>query len=130
MVVVGGTNQVRDALEQRCLVHAGGVARHLQVLVHLFVEAFRHHGAHRVADGAQVLRRDCGRVEFDGVEAGLEGARGVEKRLAPDVAQVVRGVGGDEQDPAAAGGEADGGGGGDGRLADATFAAEEHDWGV
>ena len=128
VVVFGPSNQVGDALEQRRLVHAGGVARHFQVPVHFAVEALRHHRAHGAADGAQVLLRDGGRVELDGVEAWLEGDGGVVKRLAPDVAEVVGGVGGDEQDAATARGEADGGGGGDGGFAHAAFAADEPDW--
>ena len=119
-------HEFRHAFQHRRLVHAGGVARQVQVAADFGVHAFRHHCPHGLFNVGEVAFGGGGGVEFDDGKPGFEFGRSVGERHVPDVAEVVRRVGGHQQYAPAGFGEAYRGGGGDGCFANPAFAAEEH----
>lgn len=123
-------DQLRHPLEHRRLVGARGAAGEVHVLVDLAVEGAGHEPLEGGGDVAQVLVGGRVGVDLDAVDRSA--ARPVGQRRdpvadapLPQVAEVVGGVGRDDEDAPAGAGGVEGDRRGEGRLADPALPAEE-----
>ena len=126
-IVVGEPldNGVRDAFEQRRFVHAGGIAGQCHVLIDLTGEMRRHQPTQRAAYLVEVLANGLVGVELQTVQPGRQTHDVRTDRAIPQVPEVVRRIGGDQQHPATGPRLLERRGGSDRGLADAALATDE-----
>ena len=90
-------HQLRDALEQRRLVHARRIARQRQVPVDLARQVRGHQLAQCIADLGEVRVDGRGRIDLDRIEPVRQRLRLRADAALPQVAKVVGRVGGHQQ---------------------------------
>ncbi len=117
----------RDALQKRGLHHARCLAGLRQMPAHLAAEPLGHQPAELPLDAVQMLVHRSRRIQLDAVETGCQAHRLRADLAAPEMAEIVGGVGGDDEDAPAARRISGRQRRGERRLADPALAAEEED---
>ena len=125
--------RVCDPFEDRRFEAAGCFAGQCEMPFRVGTHAFGQHAAHRPPHGGQVAVQCGARVDLEPVDVparrqiGGEAHQRVAHGRVPQVAQVVRGVGRDDEDSVPGEGAGHGEGRRDGRLADPALPAHEDD---